>query len=94
MNLGLGDAQFLHQLLASAVQTGRDIGQRDILDEYETERRKENTLVMGTVDKIGKIFQPQNGIIAHLRTVGINIFNMTPPIKVSCMKSLTLRDTY
>lgn len=50
VNIGFLDAATLAEVIAEAVSEGRDIGSLLVLREYEKKRRRENLLMMTTMD--------------------------------------------
>jgi ubiquinone biosynthesis monooxygenase Coq6 len=58
LNLGLGDAKCLSQVLADALGAGADIGDPKVLSAYSTKRYAENLAIMGAVDTINNVFKP------------------------------------
>ena len=58
LNLGLGDARCLSEVIAAALRAGSDIGDTAVLKPYASKRYAENLAVMGAVDVINSVFKP------------------------------------
>jgi 2-octaprenyl-6-methoxyphenol hydroxylase len=59
LNLGIGDAEALAQVLLAAHDNGADVGSLHTLREYERRQQPHNLAMMGGVDALRRIFDWQ-----------------------------------
>lgn len=81
LNAGLGDVESLADALESAVSRGSDIGSLLNLEPFWAERYPINTLLLGMVDKLNKIYGTDFAPIVALRSFGLNFINNFAPLK-------------
>ncbi|CAK0761411.1 hypothetical protein CVIRNUC_002857 [Coccomyxa viridis] len=87
VNLGFADVGQLAAALAHAVETGRDIGDLGLLQEmYEAPRQSENARMMTALDSLKRVFAPQDGLLASLRGLGLDLLNGSGVIKRQIMR--------
>ncbi|WP_419149664.1 FAD-dependent oxidoreductase [Pseudoalteromonas 'SMAR'] len=82
VNLGFKDVQ----ALAQALESQEDIGSLKALKTYESERRKDNLLMMSMMDACYFGFSNQLGPLKHLRNLALNLGNKAGPIKKQVLK--------
>ncbi|SMR54909.1 unnamed protein product [Zymoseptoria tritici ST99CH_3D1] len=85
LNLGLADAECLARCIARGADTGMDIGTAWCLDQYNSERWAANNAVMGTVDKLSKLFSVQSGPVVWARSFGLGVFDRLGVVKGAVM---------
>lgn len=81
VNLGLGDAAVLSQLIDDARRAHRDIGGLPTLRRYERWRKGDNLAMLGVTDVFQQFFQAQAATWAPLRNMGMRLFNRAAPAK-------------
>ncbi|KAK4992340.1 putative ubiquinone biosynthesis monooxygenase [Elasticomyces elasticus] len=86
LNQGLGDAQSLAACIAKAVATGGDIGSSWTLDGYNAERWAANNAIMGTVDKLHKLYSAGSGPVVWARSLGLDMVNRLDHVKGFLMR--------
>lgn len=75
LNQGLGDAQGLAKQIQHAVSVGRDIGSSFVLDEYNATQWARNNAMLGTVDKLHKLYSASSGPVVWARSLGLDAVN-------------------
>lgn len=87
VNLGFGDVKTLVDALAHATETGKDIGNMSLLeDEYEHPRQQANISMTAALDGIKRVFEPQTGLSAGVRSIGLAVLNEVPFAKDKIMQ--------
>ncbi|KAI3429296.1 hypothetical protein D9Q98_005392 [Chlorella vulgaris] len=87
VNLGFGDAKVLAAAIADAVATGQDIGSAAMLErQYERPRRQPCSAMLSAADALRAIYMPQEGPVAGLRSLGLDIVNNTPLLKQALLR--------
>ncbi|XP_024366568.1 uncharacterized protein [Physcomitrium patens] len=81
VNLGFGDAASLSKVLQKGVETGHDIGQIDLLEEYERERKRTNLTMMAILDGFQKMYSSDFGPLKYARSFGFNAVHALGPLK-------------
>jgi 2-polyprenyl-6-methoxyphenol hydroxylase-like FAD-dependent oxidoreductase len=81
VNLGFGDVRALRDVLVEARSDGQDLGALAILEVYERQRWLANAAVLAGVDSIQRLFAVDDGPLAALRSIGMDLFNATPALK-------------
>jgi 2-polyprenyl-6-methoxyphenol hydroxylase-like FAD-dependent oxidoreductase len=81
VNLGFADVISLSRSLLFAIETGRDLGDSAVLEEYENQRRNNNTLVLSTVDTLKSLFSSKWMPVVAARSFGLLATNAIPQIK-------------
>ncbi|KAL6064629.1 putative ubiquinone biosynthesis monooxygenase, partial [Balamuthia mandrillaris] len=81
VNLGFADVVSLSKALAHAVESGRDVGDQTVLQEYEDERKNQNLSMLLALDAIKRIFETNSVPLAFARSAGITLTNVLSPIK-------------
>jgi 2-octaprenyl-3-methyl-6-methoxy-1,4-benzoquinol hydroxylase len=81
VNLGFKDVKALQTVIASAIGNGECWHDIDVLGRYETMRRKDNLLMMSTMDALYHSFSHPSPIVKTLRNVSLFAINKVPFIK-------------
>jgi ubiquinone biosynthesis monooxygenase Coq6 len=81
VNLGFGDAVALTNAMISAVETGRDLGDLAVLEEYESSTFKANSGMLTIVDGVKAVFSSQFPPLVLLRSLGLATSNQISPLK-------------
>ena len=53
---------------------------------YEGPRQRANVAMMGALDVLGRMFKPQTGPLAAVRSLGLDALNAAPPVKQRIMR--------
>jgi 2-octaprenylphenol hydroxylase len=80
-NLGLKDVAALTEVVQSADEDSRDIGNRLVLRQYERWRKTENTTVDFLMSALQKAFGSNHGIPGSIRGPAMNTLNSANSIK-------------
>lgn len=80
-NLGIRDISTLAEVMVNAHRRGQDIGSVDVLKQYADQRKRDHMQVIGFTDTIARVFSNQLDPLAHLRSKGLLITDLVPPIK-------------
>ena len=83
LNLGLGDAEAISRILINGIQSGQDIGDITLLEEYESDRKNANIAMSGAMDAFKRLFGSGPGITANARNFGLGVLHGVTPVKVS-----------
>jgi 2-octaprenyl-3-methyl-6-methoxy-1,4-benzoquinol hydroxylase len=78
VNLGFKDVKALQTVIASAISNGECWHNTDVLARYETMRRKDNLLMMSTMDALYHSFSHPSPIVKTLRNVSLLAINKVP----------------
>lgn len=89
LNQGLGDAQSLAKHIDLALAAGKDIGSNWALDPYNAEQWAKNNAMLGTVDKLHKLYSAGSGPVVWARTLGLEAVDRIPFLKGFFMKQAT-----
>jgi ubiquinone biosynthesis monooxygenase Coq6 len=81
LNQGQGDVESLVKSIEYAVTHGQDIGATMSLEPYNTERYAANTMLLGVVDKLHKLYAVESGPLVPLRSLGLRAVNAMGPMK-------------
>lgn len=81
VNLGLGDAAALAEVLAEAAGRGEDPGALHVLRRYERWRRAENLAMLRAVDGFQRIFGSPLAGVRALRGLGMHLIQAAPPAR-------------
>jgi ubiquinone biosynthesis monooxygenase Coq6 len=86
LNLGLQDAEALAGAIGRATEEGADFGDAQWLREkYERPAWRSNQLMITSLDAIRSLFQIQAGGVSAMRDVGMQVLNISEPIKNAIM---------
>lgn len=72
LNQGLGDAQSLAKHINLSLSVGKDIGSNWALDAYNAEQWAKNNAMLGTVDKLHKLYSAGSGPVVWARSLGLD----------------------
>jgi 2-octaprenyl-3-methyl-6-methoxy-1,4-benzoquinol hydroxylase len=86
VNIGLLDAAALAQVLIGAHRRGEDIGAFRVLREYETLRRRNNLLMMTTMDLFYRVFGNAHAPLKFVRNLGLGLAERVAPAKQAAMR--------
>lgn len=95
LNLGLGDAAALADVLAAAAYTGADFGSVGVLRQYERERSAQNLLMMAALDGVKRGFSTSDlppalrEPWAAARNLGMALINRAGPLKAHITRVAT-----
>ncbi|MBL4899862.1 MAG: FAD-dependent monooxygenase, partial [Colwellia sp.] len=78
VNLGFKDVKALQTVIACAIGNGECWHDIDVLGRYETMRRKDNLLMMSTMDALYHSFSHPSSIVKTLRNVSLLAINKVP----------------
>ncbi|MDH5547651.1 MAG: 2-octaprenyl-6-methoxyphenyl hydroxylase [Gammaproteobacteria bacterium] len=80
-NLGIRDVSTLAEVVVNAARQGEDIGSDAVLKRYEVARKRDHMGVIGFTDTVARVFSNQWGPLAHLRSKGLLVTDLVPPLK-------------
>jgi len=83
VNLGFKDVKALQTVIASAIGNGESWHDINVLARYETMRRKDNLLMMSTMDALYHGFSHPSTIVKTLRNVSLFAINKVPFINTT-----------
>ncbi|HHO68006.1 MAG TPA: 2-octaprenyl-3-methyl-6-methoxy-1,4-benzoquinol hydroxylase [Gammaproteobacteria bacterium] len=86
VNLGLGDAEVLAQVVADALAQGRDPGLLHTLRRYERARKGEVLAMMTAMDGFKTLFGSQLAPLRLARSLGLNLVDAATPLKTAIMR--------
>lgn len=86
LNLGIRDAAALAQVLQTAHQAGKDIGNIKILKRYERWRQWENLTILGFTDLLDRVFSNQFLPLVLVRRLGLWFLQRVPVVKLFMLK--------
>lgn len=75
LNQGLGDAAALADAVDRALEVGWDIGSPWALERYNAARWATNSAMLGTVDKLHKLYSAESGPVVWARSLGLDLVN-------------------
>jgi 2-octaprenyl-3-methyl-6-methoxy-1,4-benzoquinol hydroxylase len=78
VNLGFKDVIALQHVIAEAITSGEIWHNETVLARYETKRRKENLLMMSTMDALYASFSHPSPIMKAIRNLGLLAVNKVP----------------
>lgn len=86
LNQGLSDAQALAKHIGVALDGGKDIGSSWALEAYNAEQWSKNNAMLGTVDKLHKLYSVGSGPIVWARSLGLDAVDKVGLLKGFFMK--------
>lgn len=86
LNLGFRDVAALVELIVDARRLGRDIGDPDILADYEKWRRLDNTTLIAVTHSLNRLFSNDVAPVKLARGLGLAAVNRLPPLKKMLMQ--------
>lgn len=78
VNLGFKDVKALQNVIASAIANGECWHNINVLERYETMRRKDNLLMMSTMDALYHGFSHPSSLVKTVRNVSLFAINKVP----------------
>jgi len=82
LNLGLTDAAYLSNVIVKNLRTGNDIGNQDLLKEYEASSMNLNSTMMYSLEYIKRMYESNdNGPAVFLRNIATGAINNLTPMK-------------
>eukprot|EP01023_Acetabularia_acetabulum_P000147 TRINITY_DN1006_c0_g1_i1.p1 TRINITY_DN1006_c0_g1~~TRINITY_DN1006_c0_g1_i1.p1 ORF type:complete len:432 (-),score=87.60 TRINITY_DN1006_c0_g1_i1:1375-2670(-) len=82
VNLGFGDVEEMLKMIKYTVQSGQDIGNVHLLqDYYEMPRQQENLVMMCSLDALRRTFAANPTGFGFLRNVGMDFINNVPVLR-------------
>lgn len=89
-NLGLRDIASLAELIAEHGRTqGADLGNANLLAEYDTWRAADRGGIIAFTDGLVRIFSNPLGAVQRLRNLGLLAFDLLPPAKAALSRLST-----
>ena len=86
VNLGFADAEALADVLAEAVESGADVGDPAILNEYQRRRMPQNLGMTALLDTLKRVFAWDSGALVLARNAGVESLNLLGPLKRRAMR--------
>ncbi|KAG0364440.1 hypothetical protein BC939DRAFT_435848 [Gamsiella multidivaricata] len=86
LNQGLADVECLARVIEQSLLSGSDIGNIHSLTPYSSERFLPNLAMLGTVDKLSKLYNTDFGPIVWARSLGLTAVDNMGPFKSEIMK--------
>jgi 2-octaprenyl-6-methoxyphenol hydroxylase len=81
LNLGLKDVAALAEVVVDAARLGIDLGQRDVLEQYQRWRRFD-TMAMGlATNSLNLLFSNRSPLLRAVRDLGLGLVDRAPPLK-------------
>ena len=80
LNLGLRDAAALAEAIVDQVRLGLDPGAPEVLRQYETRRRFDNTMMAFATDLLNRLFSNESAL-RLARDLGLGVVERTPELK-------------
>ncbi len=92
LNLGLRDVAVLADLLAKAVDSGADYGDKELLQSYQKSRKPDYDSVISYTDTLVHLFSNDFPPLAHLRAGGLLVVDRIPSLrKLLAQRSMGLK---
>ncbi|KAF9093131.1 putative ubiquinone biosynthesis monooxygenase [Mortierella sp. GBA35] len=86
LNQGLADVECLARVIEQSLLSGSDIGNIHSLTPYSSERFLPNLAMLGTVDKLSKLYNTDFGPVVWARSLGLTAVDKMGPIKTEIMR--------
>jgi 2-octaprenyl-3-methyl-6-methoxy-1,4-benzoquinol hydroxylase len=86
VNIGLLDAATLAEVLIDAHTNGRDTGHPETLRRYETSCRRNNLVMMTTMDLFFRVFGNAHPPLKWLRNLGLGLAEQVTPAKKAAIR--------
>ncbi|MDG2269341.1 MAG: FAD-dependent monooxygenase, partial [Alphaproteobacteria bacterium] len=86
LNMGIRDVAALAEVVVDARRLGRDIGDPDILEDYERWRRFDNMLLAVVTDNLTRLFSNDIAPVRAARDLGLGIVNAIPAARKFSMR--------
>ncbi|KAG0264968.1 putative ubiquinone biosynthesis monooxygenase [Mortierella polycephala] len=86
LNQGLADVECLTRVIEQGLLSGSDIGNIHSLTPYSSERFLPNLAMLGTVDKLSKLYSTESAPVVWARSLGLTAVDNMGPIKTEIMR--------
>ncbi|KAF9282690.1 putative ubiquinone biosynthesis monooxygenase [Mortierella alpina] len=86
LNQGLADVECLARVIEQSLLSGSDIGNIHSLTPYSSERFLPNLAMLGTVDKLSRLYNTDFGPVVWARSLGLTAVDNMGPIKTEIMR--------
>ncbi len=86
LNMGFRDIAALAGLVGAALDAGDDPGSKDLLSEYQRQRRFDNMAMAGATDSLNRLFSNDIGPVRIVRSLGLRAVARLPGAKQFFMK--------
>ena len=86
VNLGFADAEALADVLAEAIESGADVGDPNILREYQRRRMPQNLGMTALLDTLKRVFAWDSRALVLARNAGVESLNLLGPLKRRAMQ--------
>ncbi len=80
-NLGIRDVDELARVVHAAFDEGEHPGSRRVLRRYERARRFDNASMLNGLTALNRLFANESPLIGELRRSGMQLFNLSGPIR-------------
>ena len=81
LNMGLRDVSALTQTITDANRLGLDIGDYNILSQFQRWRRFDNSLMLASTDGLNRLFSNNIKPLKLVRNLGLASINKIPKLK-------------
>lgn len=89
LNMGIRDVGAIVEIIKTAHQQGKDIGDIKVLKHYEAWRRKENLVILGVTDFLDRMFSGTLLPIVAVRRLGLWGMGIIPMFKSLSLRVMT-----
>lgn len=89
LNMGIRDVGAIAEIIKTAHQQGKDIGDIKVLKHYEAWRRKENLVILGVTDFLDRMFSGTLLPIVAVRRLGLWGMGIIPMFKSLSLRVMT-----
>ncbi|KAF9977102.1 putative ubiquinone biosynthesis monooxygenase [Actinomortierella ambigua] len=86
LNQGLADVECLARVIEQSLRSGSDIGNIHSLTPYSSERFLPNLAMLGTVDKLQKLYSTDFAPVVWARSWGLSAVDQLGPLKTELMR--------
>ena len=80
-NLGIRDVAELASVVHAAIDDGEHPGSRRVLRRYERARRFDNASMLNGLTTLNRLFANESPIVGELRRSGMQLFNLSGPVR-------------
>jgi len=81
VNLGIADAVRLADTILQSIEAGERPGDLPVLRRYERARKGDNQTMLRFTDRLNQLFASGSPAVTQLRRSGMNLFNLSGPIR-------------
>ena len=86
LNMGLRDAAAMADVIADALNQGRDIGGAQALSDYAAWRNFDNGALAIATDLLNRLFSNAVAPVGHIRRLGIAAVDKIPPLRAAFIR--------